>query len=131
MFILRCAEVPVHTLLDLFYCNRVKQCSKEVRSRLSVKESFSSISGRADRHINHMGIQSLANWTKVHERNQATGLRHLKIPLHKTGLTKESGASNGKSGSINLGERRSRAMAGTGRENKKSCLFYGIVLRTK
>lgn len=55
----------------------------------------------------------------------------LKFLCIRTGLTKESGAANGKSGSINLGERRSRARAGTGRENKKSYLFYGIVLRIK
>lgn len=94
--------------------NRVRQCPKEVRSRVSGKEPFSGTSARAGPHRDHMEIHSLAIWTKVHERNQAARLRHLKKLLHKSRINRESGAAGGKSGSTNLGERgKSRAMAGT------------------
>lgn len=57
------------------YLNGVKQCREEVRSGFSGKELFSSVStgDRTGRHRDHVGTQSLARWTKVPVRNQATG----------------------------------------------------------
>ena len=80
-------ESPALQADALHLSHRIKQCSNKVRSRLNGKKSFSGINSRAGHCVHYMGIQSLVNQTKVHERDQAypaTGLSHLKVPPYRS-----------------------------------------------